>query len=137
MSPWSKTGSHTDLTSFGERSGTPQGLKLLKDREISQSKESLDISRDPMESGMKRIGSKESLKGKDISKSSVIQPPPPKEHSLSLSIVSAPVGVSTPRDGTWERSAPLKDTQASAEGSVESMQATFTQVGGVWGMASE
>ena len=36
-SPWSKAG--TDLTSFGERSGTPQGLKLLNDREISQSKE--------------------------------------------------------------------------------------------------
>ena len=81
---------------------------------------------------MKIIGSKESLKGKDIS-NSIIQP----QHSLSLSVVSAPVGVSTPRDGTWEKSAPLKDTQASAEGSVESMQATFTQVGGVWGMASE
>lgn len=127
----SKSGSNADLSyTERERPGTPSGLKSLKDRELSQSKESLDISKDPLlESGMKRAGSRESLKGKEACK--VIQPPV-KEHSLSLSVMSSPVGGSTARDmnkENWERSAPLKDMQSSAEGSVENMQASFTEVG--------
>lgn len=105
------------------------GLKLLKDREISQSKESLDQSRDFLESGMKKMGSKESLKVKEISKT--VQSPVQKDLS-SLSISSTaplPVHMATsPRDGNWERNTALMDTQSSAEGSVENMQATFTQV---------
>lgn len=104
------------------------GLKLLKDREISQSKESLDQSRDFLESGMKKMGSKESLKVKEISKT--VQSPVQKDLS-SLSISSTaplPVHMATSPSGNWERSTALMDTQSSAEGSVENMQATFTQV---------
>ncbi len=129
-SVWNKAGSHSDLSSseLRDRSTTPMGLKLLKDREISQSKESLDQSRDFLESGMKKMGSKESLKVKEISKT--VQSPVQKDLS-SLSISSTaplPVHMATSPSGNWERSTALMDTQSSAEGSVENMQATFTQV---------
>jgi len=125
-SPWHKAGSHSDLTSTDtvERSG----MKLLKGQEISQSKESLDMPREPpLEPGMKRIGSKESLKGKDLSKTVIQSPAVQKEQSSNLNVSMVSSVPVTSRDR--ERTTPLKDTQASAEGSVENMQATFTQVG--------
>lgn len=98
----------------------PSGLKLMKDRELSQSKESLDSSKDaPVTPGIKRTSSKESVKVKD----KVIQGP-------TKELASGPtVGVSL-RDlnkENRERSAPSKDTQTGAEGSVENMQAPLFQ----------
>lgn len=94
---------------------------MKKDRELSQSKESLNDTL--LGSGMKKTGSRESLKGKDSSGfSKVIQTPlSSKEKTKSSSVT-----LITPRDlnkENRERSAPSKDTQSSAEGSVENMQA--------------
>ena len=122
----SKSGSNMELVSVSserERPGTPSGLKSLKDRELSQSKDSLDISKDPLlESGMKKAGSRESLKGKETSK--VIL----SEHS---SVMSSLPSVWTPRDKNkenWERSVSLRETQSSAKRSMENVQASFPQV---------
>ena len=104
----------------------PSGLKLMKDRELSQSKESLDSSKDAQSGpGLKRTSSRESVKGREQQ-----QPAFPKVISQGLTKESAPtVGVSL-RDlnkENRERSAPSKDTQTSAEGSVENMQAPLFQ----------
>ncbi len=112
---------HHHHSSPSDRSSAPSWLKMKKDRELSQSKESLNDTL--LGSGMKKTGSRESLKGKDSSGfSKVIQTPfSSKEKTKSSSVT-----LITPRDlnkENRERSAPSKDTQSSAEGSVENMQA--------------
>ena len=134
----SSGGSNTDL-SHPHLSEIPSGLKLMKDRELSQSKESLNSPKDLQFSAgnMKRTASRESLKGGKESTgfSKVIQP---KETIVSTSnTTSAPVPISCGSVGVSpqelnkenrERTAPSKDTQSSAEGSVESLQAPVFQL---------
>ena len=134
----SSGGSNTDL-SHPHLSEIPSGLKLMKDRELSQSKESMNSPKDLQFSAgnMKRTASRESLKGGKESTgfSKVIQP---KETIVSTSnTTSAPVPISCGSVGVSpqelnkenrERTAPSKDTQSSAEGSVESLQAPVFQL---------
>ena len=119
----SRSGSNTDLVkSSSEKPGT-SGLKLIKDREISQSKESLNSCKDTVfNSGLKKTASRESLKGKESSSnfSKVIQTPV-NESNISTTSLTMPS-----RDlnkENRERSAPSKDTQSGAEGSIENTQA--------------
>lgn len=104
----------------------PYGLKLMKDRELSHSKESLDSSKDAQSGpGLKRTSSRESEKGKEQQ-----QPVFPKVISQGLTKEPTPAVSVSLRDlnkENRERSAPSKDTQTSAEGSVENMQAPLFQ----------
>ena len=105
------------------------GLKLEKDRELSQSKESLSSQKESFLSlslgGLKKTPSKESLKGnKDANtpvglKEIVIS----REMHATSQSTSAILTSSDFSKESRERSAPHKDTQTSAEGSVESTQA--------------
>ena len=106
------------------------GLKLEKDRELSQSKESLSSQKESILSlslgGLKKTPSKESLKGnKDTN-----TPAGLKEivlsremHTTSQSTSAILTSSELFSKESRERSAPHKDTQTSAEGSVESTQA--------------
>lgn len=109
------------------------GLKPENERELSQSKESLSSLKDSLTSlsGLKKSPSRESLKGnKEMSVMSANTPAPVKEmavlsremrvNSLSSSAILTSSDFSKE---SRERSAPHKDTQTSAEGSVESTQA--------------
>lgn len=123
----SSSKSNVDLAHCSETTvGVPSGLKLYKDREISQSKESLDNAKDTFGLVMKKAVSRESLKGKEPSSfPKVIQSPLAKD--LNIATTCSSVSMAAIRDmnkENRERSAPLKDTQSSAEGSVESMQAS-------------
>lgn len=106
------------------------GLKLEKDRELSQSKESLSSQKESILSlsfgGLKKTPSKESLKGnKDVN-----TPAGLKEivltremHTTSQSTSAIMTSSESFSKESRERSAPHKDTQTSAESSVESTQA--------------
>ena len=96
----------------------------MKDRELSQSKESLDSS---MGSDMKRTSSKESVKGKEgpAGFTKVIQGPT-KEVTASVGSVGG-VSLQDLNKENRERSAPSKDTQSCAKGSIENMQAPLFQ----------
>ena len=104
----------------------PSGLKLEKDRELSQSKESLSSQKESILSlslsGLKEAPSKESLKGgKDTN-----TPAGLKEIVLSRELHATSLSTSailTSSEFSRERSAPHKETQTSAEGSIESTQA--------------
>lgn len=107
------------------------GLKPEKDRELSQSKESLSSQKESILSlslnlgGLKKTPSKESLKGnKDTNtpaglKEIVIG----REMHATSQSTSAILTSSDFSKESRERSAPHKDTQTSAEGSIESTQA--------------
>ena len=107
------------------------GPKLEKDREMSQSKESLSSQKESILSsslgGLKKAPSRESLKGsKDANtfaglKEIVLT----REMHATSQSTSAILSLSSElsRESLRERSAPHKDTQTSAEGSVESTQA--------------
>ena len=128
----------------------PSGLKLMKDREMSMSKESLTEPGGGVGGGggggggMKRTASRESLKGggggggggggKDTTSFPKVIQAPPKEGSgltggSSLSMLTGTGSLSARElnKENRERSAPSKDTQSSAEGSVENMQAPLFQ----------
>ena len=109
------------------------GLKLEKDRELSQSKESLSSQKESILSlslgGLKKTPSKESLKG---SKDTNI-PAGLKEivlsremHTTSQSTSAILTSSELFSKESRERSAPHKDTQTGAEGSVESTQAPLS-----------
>lgn len=125
--------SNADLPTH--HSEAPSGLKLMKDRELSQSKESLNSTKDSQFGpGMKRTASRESLKGKEPSSFSKVIQTPVKELTTSTSTgtnvgTTGSVGMSLHdlNKENRERSAPSKDTQSSAEGSVENMQAPLFQ----------
>ena len=106
------------------------GLKLEKDRELSQSKESLSSQKESILSssfgGLKETPSKESLKGnKDANtpmglKEIVLTR---ETHTTSQSTSAIMTSFESFSKESRERSAPHKDTQTSAESSVESTQA--------------
>ncbi len=151
----SSGGSNTDLaTQHRDREALPpSGLKLMKDRELSMSKESLTGGSKESSGGggMKRTASRESLKGggtgggggKEGSK--VIQAPPKEGNivsgssgggggggvggsgSVGMAGTTGSVSIRELNKENRERSAPSKDTQSSAEGSVENMQAPLFQ----------
>ena len=107
------------------------GLKPEKERELSQSKESLDSLKDSMTSVgglMKKSPSRESLKG-GSKETTGNTPVGVKEMVLSrelhVSSLSSSAILTSPDFGkeSRERIAPHKDTQTSAESSVESTQA--------------
>ena len=117
-----------------ERLMISSGLKPEKERELSRSKESLSSLKDSITSVgglMKKSPSRESLKGgnKETSSNTSVGV---KEivltrelHSSSLSS-SAVMSMSDFSKESRERSAPHKDTQMSAESSIESTQASIS-----------
>ena len=105
------------------------GLKPEKERELSQSKESLSSLKDSMSSvsGMKKSPSRESLKGNKESSSNtpmaIKDIVMSREMHVSSQSSSAILTSSDLNKENRERSAPHKETQTSAEGSIESTQA--------------
>lgn len=101
------------------------GLKLEKDREVSQSKESLNSQKDSSVTDLKKSPSRESLKGvketnTPVGLKEMVLSRELRANSQSSSAILTSYDYSKE---SRERSTPHKDTQTSAESSVESTQA--------------